>query len=114
MSHQQIKEIVDFDINRAVRDYSKFLEQLDAEAVLENLLGQYIKNFDRITDLFPEDGNEPILIGHLQDYSINMVKLWKELKRLHASDHFEFNLDNPFRDELYKSDEEIAEMIFGK
>lgn len=114
MSVSQIKSIINFDINKAVSDYSKFLKDLSAEDVLENLMTNYVTSYEKIIDISPEDLSDDALIGYLQDYSLNMVKLWDKLKAIHRDNYYEFNLDNPFKDELMKSDSDVAEMIFGK
>ncbi|AFF28187.1 gp189 [Sphingomonas phage PAU] len=112
MSNNLLKSIVNFDIDKATKDYTKFLETEQAETVMNSILLNYSENLGRIVEVAHKEMSEDILEQILQRYSNNMLKLWNNLQNLHKESYFEFNLDNPFKDELAKNDKELSNLLF--
>lgn len=110
--NKQIESIVNFNVLNAVNDYSKFLENEQAEHVMNNIILNYSENIGRIVQYAPKSVSDDELLKILRLYSSRMSSLWTELRKLHSETYFEFNLDNPFYDEVAKTDLKLAHQLF--
>lgn len=108
-----LDSVINFDIQKAIKDYDRFLQSENAEVVMNNLIVNFSENIGNISKNTPAEVSDDDLTKLLRLYCNNMLKLWNELKTKYASEMFEFNLDNPFKSELEKSDDYLAKLLFN-